>query len=558
MTYHWIVGKKGKLDATAVEISGSPYCYSIHAENSFCKDNVLLDNASWFLLLEGVILNRSELMRDQDCSWSDYVEEMVQQHGIRFLDLLRGSFCGVLIDKRSCSCKAFVDQLGERPVFYTYDGVVSTSIDLLTNNLRERGISYSPDIEGTNRFLYFGYMVDGKTHIAEITRVFPGNYYDLDEGKEYPYFRFTNEQTLNLSEEDLIEKIDESFRRALRREFDKDLEYGRKHLVDLSGGLDARVINYVARDMGYESLTNIVYSQANAYERKVAERIAGDLGNNYLFYALDNAEFLWDVDEIVASNFGLSYYAGITGGNRMLKCLNPNEFCVEHTGLLGDVYEGSFSTEAKYEKPFINPRYRFSKLDGLKIDDSFLQLYPENELFGFYTRGLLGGVCTNMIRRQYFETYSPFEDVDWLQLMFAIPLKERIDNQIYMKWVQKKYPAAFRIPYARTMCRPGSSKLHVVLKSYPYHAANKYLLPILARLGMDIETNSRLTMNPFEYWNDNNAALRTFVAQYIKDNKDRLSGIPQLLDYANTVENVGNLLDKTVLMTALAVYRRYF
>ena len=56
--------------------------------------------------------------------------------------------------------------------------------------MNEQNYSLSPDIEGTKRFLLFGYMVDGKTHVKEITRVFPGNILDISTMAESAYFRF--------------------------------------------------------------------------------------------------------------------------------------------------------------------------------------------------------------------------------------------------------------------------------------------------------------------------------------------------------------------------------
>lgn len=44
---------------------------------------------------------------------------------------------------------------------------------------------------------------------------------------------------------DLIDMLDEKFRAVVKLEFDKDIEYGYKYLVDLSGGLDSRMTSWV-------------------------------------------------------------------------------------------------------------------------------------------------------------------------------------------------------------------------------------------------------------------------------------------------------------------------
>lgn len=215
---------------------------------------------------------------------------------------------------------------------------------------------------------------------------------------------------------------------------------------------------------------------------------------------MDNASFIYKVDELVRENYGLSYFIGITGGRDFLKILDKNYFGIEHTGILGDVYEGSFNEQAIYEKPYINPRYRFSKLLDIDLNKDFLARYEDNEVFKFYTRGILAGTSTHLIRQKYFETYSPFEDIDFLKLMFEIPLKQRIDGKIYMKWVNKKYPEALKNIYAGTMCNPNSGKVKIKLRVLCNILLLKVILPFKKKINYNSEWNYKGTMNPVEYW----------------------------------------------------------
>ncbi len=58
-------------------------------------------------------------------------------------------------------------------------------------------------------------------------------------------------------------------------EFDKDIEYGYKHLVSLSGGLDSRMTTYVANDLGYgDSIVNLTFSKTNYVDEQTAKDIA--------------------------------------------------------------------------------------------------------------------------------------------------------------------------------------------------------------------------------------------------------------------------------------------
>lgn len=553
----WFFGKTTQL-SESIHISDTEYGYLLRGKPSIIEDSIVIDNNDWFLLLDGFILNKSLLLARSALSWPETLFGLYRSYGNEFILKFKGSFAGILIDKKKKTCIGFVDPIGDRPIFYASNGVISSDFNWIVEWMNEQNYSLSPDIEGTKRFLLFGYMVDGKTHVKEITRVFPGNILDFSTMAESAYFRFSNAKPLTCSDEEIIEQIEDSFKRALKLEFEKDEEHHCRHLVDLSGGMDARTVCYIAKTNGFENITNIIYSQSNSYERKIAEQIAKDLNNEYFFYSLDSAKFIYDIDRITDLNYGLTYYAGTTGVIRILGALDNSTFGIEHTGILGDVYEGSFALHPYFEKPFIDSRWRFCKTGNLDIDTSFLQNFPENELYGFYTRGLLAGATTSLIRRPFFETFSPFQDTDWLNLYFSIPLQKRMKEKIYLKWLRDKHPAALKIPYARLMCNAESSKLHVALKTYPYRAVNKYLYAVLNHIGFPIETNSRLTMNPFEYWWNTNAGLRKFVTEYFEDNLERLSVDRNLYSFAKTVYAQGSLLDKTVVMTVLSVYKRYF
>lgn len=68
-----------------------------------------------------------------------------------------------------------------------------------------------------------------------------------------------------------------SFKNAIKRAFEKDLEYGYKHLVALSGGLDSRMTAWVAHTMGYTNMLNYTFSQTDYLDEKVPKQITDKL-----------------------------------------------------------------------------------------------------------------------------------------------------------------------------------------------------------------------------------------------------------------------------------------
>lgn len=542
------------------KIKKTNYWYYYVNDNKFNKDSFILDDDDFFLLLDGFILNKNSFISDENSNWCINFKYEWSINKFNFVKKLRGSFNIIIIDKQNNQKYVFVDQLGERVVFY-YDSnihhVITSDFFSLIDFIKIKKLPYSPDIIANKQFLYYGFLVDNSTHIKEIKRIFPGNYLEVECMEEKQYFRFSNCNVLNLTQNEYIELIDKTFRNALKIEFDKDIEYGFEHLVDISGGMDARVINYVANEMGYSKITNICYSQNQSFERVISERIVNSLGNDYIFKSLNNANFVFDVDEIVKKNFGLTFYLGTTGCPKFLNALNQNVFGIEHTGLLGDIYEGSFCEKAEYTHPYIDEKYRFSKFAKFGVDIEFLNNYEDHELFLFYTRGVLAGVTTHLIRQHYFETYSPFEDVDFLSLMFSIPLEERIDNQIFLKWLEKKYPNTFEHPYARTMSRIGTNKAYEKTKFFTLRVINK-IRPILSDFGFNIDPSPRLTMNPTEFWKESIPEISIFISNYINENIHKIPNDQELLEYFIDVRDNGTLIDQSIALTLLSIYKQFF
>lgn len=557
----WWIGNE-KIGNEGKKISGTEYFYWFDKGNRFVEDKVIVDTQDFFVLLDGVIFNKKEILKNcQQNNWSLTIIDLYKTGRLEFVNLLRGSFNGVVIDKISQEVNVFVDQLGERAVFYNNEKdefFVSTDFNRLIEVFKYKKLKYSIDKDGIKNLLYFGYMIDNRTCVKEIKRIFPGNYLYKNQWQmsEVVYFRFSNKNLLQKTEEELIELIDKTFQRALKRELDKDKEYGYRSLIDISGGMDARTISFVAKALGYKEITNICYSQMNAYERKIAEKLVRELGNDYIFKALDNAKFIYEVDDLVKENFGLCYFAGITGGRDFLKVLDKTYFGIEHTGILGDVYEGSFNEQPVLREPMIDDKYRVSKLLKINIDDSCLKQYENDEMFKFYTRGILAGMSTHLIRQKYIETYSPFADIDFLNLMFSIPLEQRITGKIYMKWLNKKYPEALEYTYAGTMCKPNSAKLKLKLRVMWNILLLKFLLPIQKKVFYRSEWNYKGTMNPFEYWYEKNQNIRKFVDEYYQKTLKYVEDL-EIKGYIEEIQKTGRMQDKMIMLTVLSVYKQY-
>lgn len=525
----------------------------------FENDKIFYSNEKYLIILDGIIFNNNKLIdKYSKNSWCETVIFMYEKYGEQFYDQFRGSFNGVIVDKESKKIISFTNQIGDRTVFYCENNeniIISSNFNYIVDLLKNNKCKYKLDENYVKYMLTFGFMLDETTCIENVKRLLPGYYlvYEKDNLETKKYFEFKNDE-ISISEEEALRRINETFINALKLEINKDKEYGYKSIMDISGGLDSRTVNYVSKRIGYNNILNISYSQMGSYEEKVTRELVKDLEFDYLYKALDNASFIYEVDEIIEKNYGLTIFSGFTGGKQILESLNLSNIGIQHTGLLGDINDGSFSSVPYHESPYFEDKYRFSNLlDKNILDNKVLEMYKTHELFCFYTRGLLGGLGTHLIRQNYIETYSPFQDIDFLNLTFQLPLDMRV-NGIFKKWLIKYYPEATKIVYDHTMCKITDSKIKIKLKKIFIYLPRK----IKRVLGFKNIQKSHESMNPYEYWYRNNKKLRDFVDLYYTENIDKLNEYPELKKLNEEMYLNGNVIDKMLMMTVLGTVKRYF
>ena len=118
-------------------------------------------------------------------------------------------------------------------------------------------------------------MLEDNTLFNEIKKLIAGHYILIKSGKLHivQYYKLSNIPNYDQSQQKIIENIDILFRQAIKRAFDKDKEYGYKHLVALSGGLDSRMTTWVAHDMGYgENIVNFTFSQSDYLDETIPKK----------------------------------------------------------------------------------------------------------------------------------------------------------------------------------------------------------------------------------------------------------------------------------------------
>lgn len=499
----------------------------------FQNDKVNFENDDFYILLDGIVLNKRHLLDiDNKSNWTEYLIELYKTQGNQFFKHLKGSYYGFLFDKKANKKIIFTDHISSKPMYFAEYGkriVFSNNYYGLVNHLKKQGEKVTLNEQGAYLLLSYGYVFEDITMSNEIKRLMVG-YYALiyNEKLSHENFYTLRNYPIEISEADAIEQIDIRFRNAVQLAFEKDREYGYKHLASLSGGLDSRMTVWVAHDLGYTDQLNITFSQSNYLDETIAKQIATDLKHEWLFKALDNGNFLKNLDKTTKISGGNVLYYGLAHGLSLYDYLNFDDLGILHSGQLGDVVISTFYSTLNKDKSFKFGDGAYSKnLLSTLNEFSFKENYPNEEIFKMYIRGFYGANQGLFGIMNFTETYSPFYDIDFMEFALSIPLKFRFNHNLYKKWIINKYPSAAKYIWEK-------EKVPV---NYPFWIningrktpINQLVSKFASRIGIAMYgINTKNNMNPLEYWYNTNPDLQNFMDNYFNENIHLLNKYLQL------------------------------
>ena len=552
----WLAAKKFNINCLGeYQNLGFYYQYDDRL-HKFPQDEVFIADGERISFLDGYVYNKADFLsaegyHDWQKSFSLSLEKDVEAH----LKKLRGAFCGYRFEQHTGELIIYTDQVSNKALYYYADGdkwIVSNYVELIVRVLRANRVVCEFNPTAAKYMLTYGYMIDDSTFVTQIHRLLPGHYGKITDGgvRLTRYYEIPGGEE-EMSENEAVEQIDSAFRQAVVREFAKDQEYGYRHLVDLSGGLDSRMVSWVAHDMGYTDQLNVTYCRSGYLDEKISGRIANYLGHEYIFKPLDDIGWMYDIDEIVSRNNGAALYTGITGGDRLLKILNANQFGIEHTGMIGDAVLSTFyhDREFNYGSPKLG-YHRYSEKLSYEFSENVTDSYVCQEMFAIYTRGILGAQSSYMIRQHYMETASPFMDVDFLNTVFSIPFLYRKEHHIYLKWMLEKYPQSTDFGWEKWGgIKPREDHIFFRKVKTTQRLLGQNVCKILKRQNKD-------NMNPLDFWYQGNTEIQRYYREYYDKNRDRVDG--ELGKDISQKYDEGNVIEKSMALTALSAAKLYF
>lgn len=530
--------KRTKLVVDRIESSG--FQMERRVVNKFMNDRLFAETDSFIVVVEGIVLNNHELMtKHASETWLDCVIKMYEREGEAFFNAFRGSFSGALYDKRDDKWIVYTCHTGEKQIFYKQleDGfLMASEMRFMVETMKANHIRPEVDETGCYFSLTHGFCIEDRTMVKDVHKLIAGHYLRIQNGRleVIQYHRFTN-KPVEMTEEEAVEGIDRLFRQAIKRAFEKDIEYGYRHLTCLSGGLDSRMTVWVAHEMGYTDQSNIDYSQSYYLDFRISQQIAIDLHHDYFFSPLDHGDFIPRYKFLPELTYGSGFMLG--HGYSMEQLIDYEPFGIFHTGQIGDAVIGTFFKKNEYntEVKLGQGAYSQELLDRLS-DYQFVEEYDNEEIFCLYTRAFTGANQGLLTYQENTEHYSPFTDVDFLEFCYSIPLDLRFGHKIYFDWILDKYPKAGEYVWEKTRRKihhfenRTPKTMRVLGYEVPHYSEpefKNYLKGfVLRRMGLRkkegkpqaIVQKSPYSMNPADYWYDTNPAIKEFMDAYWEEN----------------------------------------
>lgn len=532
----------------------------------FDPDSIHHENDGYQVLLHGVVLNKKDLMSEFNASWIQTIWSMCEKYGDTFFTKLKGSFNGFVFDKRKGKLLVFTNLQGDQPVFYMQkqeEYIFSSHIAGISKAQKNANLRLKLSEQGAYMLLTHGYMLEDHTLYKNVKRL-RTNYYIIIENSLltlHQYFNFSFKIDKNKKLSDYIENWDNLFRKAINLQFEKDIEYGYRHFVALSGGLDSRMTSWVAHEMGYTNQLNFTFAQTGSGDESIPKQIAAYLCHPWLFKSLDNGNYLLNLDETTLISEGNSVYYGIAHGRSLTELLTFDNFGISHSGQLGDVIlatdQNKFDT-ASIKKGAYSTRL-LSKLDESSFDFKAYQNDLEFKYLNRYINGTNYGLAG--IRDKTY-SISPFYDTEVWELACKIPLELRHKHFFYKKWMLKRYPQSADFIYDKTNLRP----------KYNFFKDKKIIIngrgtDIREQLGRAYREFARRAnlpyqpslkgMNPHQAWYITNPRLNKFINQYLDEHICLLDDFHELQRDSLLLFQNGNVEEKLQVLSLLSAAKMF-
>ncbi|MCG2793785.1 MAG: hypothetical protein L6262_09615 [Weeksellaceae bacterium] len=524
-------------------------------------DSFVLKNDSLEIAVEGLILNKTPLLKANNTSdFPTLFEKFYQEKKIKAIQELEGEFRGYIWDKSEEKLYVFTNPTATQRVFYSKEKdrvFVDSHLVRLNQTLRENQIRTTPNITNLYQLLTFGNMLENETPVENVYKILDGHYIEIDLKSqlilEKTYFDLENIAYFQGSKEEAIQNLNSIFSENIALEYKKDNELNAKHFTLLSGGLDSRMGLLTAVELGYKPDEAFCFSQSGYLDETISRKIAADYHIPYRFQSLDGGIYLKYIDKLTELSEGCGLFTGGIHVQYAFENLNSIDFKIVHSGSIGDGILGGFNTVPRRQKPgefkiVVNKRFLPKVRSAF---DEIRNQYESEELFYLrnvaYNRTVLGA----QVIRQYAYQISPFMSKKMLELAISLPERWKINQKLYLEWLNQYLPNAANYTWEKTGMRPDAQ--------WKSTFGPKVLKRIFKIWNSKITRQTeRTSMYPYEFYYYNSRDIQDYYQSYFAGNLWRLENYPELKTDVEFLFSQKDFFQKSQAVNILAIFKLFF
>jgi len=536
--------EKAKSISCIGDTSKNTYSFFYEQSKKFKNDKLFTETSDFIIGIDGVILNLAALKNSANIT--DYKDLILHlfENDKQFYSQFKGDFSGFIFNKKTEELTSFTNHVASQKVFYSQleqSTIISHKLEYITQFRTENSLN----TDAAYALLTYGGMLGKNTLIKDVFKLCSGEYMSvsLNSFEVNQYFDFNSVKVSISDAKEATKKLDKLFNDLIELEYQKDIEYGYDHIATLSGGLDSRMNVMEANKQGYKT-HNFCFSQSNYADHTIAEEISKDLNNIFSFIALDNADYLTEMDENINIYDGQIFYLASAHYNYTLNNLNTDNYGLIHTGQIGDGVLGGFVSANQPDYSTI----LLSKKLTAHLPDIDLGNYSSEETFKLANRVFNVTVAGSYVSVHH-QTYlvSPFLDPEFISLCLSLSPSLKKESKIYFDWINEFKPEIAKYKWEKTGFKP-DAVWKKTLSQYTKKIKNTYYS----------KTNQlhKTSMNPYDYWYNNNPEIVAFFDSNYKKHIDLITD-NALNENTRFLFEKGNTIEKSLVLTLVHAINKY-
>lgn len=514
-----------------------------YSHSKFIWDKGLEENDNLIYGFEGVDLN---FFKQESKINEKFLKEIIETTFSNHVSNLSGSFQGVCYFKSNHHLYFYTDYTNSKPIFrYENDDILAFSSSLIWLNqfLNKLKISTTLDINSAYQFLSLGYFADQSTLVKEIKKELPSliRKVTLDKNSEYQiYHVYQNETKYTKITENIIRQTDELFQDVIKKEYNKDLQYGLKHITTLSGGLDSRINVISAHKQNFNNFTNITFSQSGSDDEKIARKISEDFKDQHILLSLNNGVHLFENKNVIQLNNCSVYFFGAAQTYYSNLKINFDSFGLLHHGALAESSKGGYLKQPNVSKPNIyNWGVSTTFIDKIKSDLlNNANQYANDEIFALYTRGFNAIQNGTWMSTPFTDLVYTYMEKEFASYAYSIDPKLRYNGRFTIEWMKLLHPEMTKYNW-HYQTPPTNNELKILLARIIYK---------LKRTSGLIKTQSAF---PIQNWLKENHALRSNLENSYKELIDWSIFPSELKKDLNLLHNNGTIQEQLLSVNLL-------